>query len=683
MTAEHVEPTGGVLRSVRAPSGSKASVQARTPLTLDGRVQALRASASTLISSAPGSTAAAWEHDVRERVIAELDAVMRDLTVYRGDLLLAHREDGRWGSARDRDFTAWRARTTGAGRGRASGELLIADGLAAMPTVKEAVTDGRLGLAQADALARARAQASDAARATLDEGGLADLVERASASKLSAPELAKAAAAVVAEADSAAAQASFDATWRRRQVTFGKAAGGGRSGQWLLDDVGGTLIETALDAVVGTVAADDDRTRSQRHADALVTMASRVLQVGSDLNGAQVRPHLALVVEEATWAAARDHQVALDAASGQAVEEARGSGAAFGLSGTGRQQTLEDLGGAPRDTHSGAGACPPLLAVPEGVASAELEDGTLVPVRELLRVMCDCELTRVVMDAESKPVDVGTTQRTYARELRRAITARDRTCRWPSCQIRAAWCEVHHITWWSRGGTTSIGNGVTMCTYHHHVVHADNLRIVPLADGVAFYRRDGSLLGTRGTDRRRAGSRAAANRGGVAAVGPLHGGRACDEPPDGGAPDGRLPRGGEHDQLLAAWQQVRDSNGRDGPRTWPVAAAEGTALPGGGSPLGGSAPGGSPPGGSAPGGSRPIGSGPGGGSPPGGPPPGGSPPGSSQRDASPQAGRVSPGPPGGPSRGRRRRRREQSLSDRGAGGALSSFLGDQAGDPPF
>ncbi|GAA4285775.1 DUF222 domain-containing protein [Georgenia daeguensis] len=532
-----------------------------TPVSL---LTAVRCAVEALRAAAPDTGAREWPHADREIVITSLDRLIQDLTLYRGKVLLAHRDDGRWGTARDRDFQDWRSRTTGAGRGAAIGELQVAEGLEAMPEVDAAIAEGALTLEHAKTLARIRAGASEEVKEALANGMAAELVEKGK--KLTAPELAKAAKKVAATIDARAAQESFEVTWRRRSVTTGRT-GGARTGAWVLDDVSGTLIETALDAIAGAPAQDDDRTREQRRADALVTMASRTLQVGSDLNGAQIRPHVALIVDEETWAAARRHGEALAAAGESEVDAAHGRGAAFGLGPDGQVRTTSEVeadrgegraadgcsltggGRAPTrpDSHISTGlpAAPDLPAV----APAELEDGTLVPLGELIRLMCDCEMTRVVMDADSQVLDVGLTQRTYAKELRRAVTTRDRHCQWPGCRIRASWSEVHHITWYSRGGPTSVDNGITACTYHHHVIHRDHVRIVPLADGFAFYRSDGQLIGT---SRREPRTRRGSAVGAPVSVS----GRSC---PD----DDRTPMAGdEHADLLAAREQFASSNGR-------------------------------------------------------------------------------------------------------------------------
>ena len=125
----------------------------------------------------------------------------------------------------------------------------------------------------------------------------------------------------------------------------------------------------------------------------------------------------------------------------------------------------------------------------------ELDDGTVLPLSEVQRIACDCEMTRLVLGADGVPLDVGRTERTYAKSLRRAVLARDRHCRWPGCTMRASWCEVHHLRWWSRGGRTSLDNGLTLCTFHHHEVHRRDVRITPAGDGHDLTLPDGSEIG--------------------------------------------------------------------------------------------------------------------------------------------------------------------------------------------
>ncbi|WP_341361147.1 DUF222 domain-containing protein [Georgenia sp. M64] len=466
-------------------------------------------------------------------VIEGLDAALRELTLYRGEVLLAHWQGGSWSTGRDRDFPDWRARVTGAGRGAALGELQVAEGLELMPEVAAAVAGGELTLEHARVLARVRAGGSREVKESLTGAVVADLVERGKS--LSAPELAREARKVAARIDAQAAQESYTAVWRRRKVTTARVAGGGRRGEWFLDDVGAVIVETALDAVVGTPAKDDTRSREQRWADALVMMAGRVLQVGNDLTGAQVRPHLALLVQDRTWAALRlwrrqhasadpaagaDGSRECDGADGSRGDDGTGAsdtpaGAVFGLTGGARPEVgCTFVSGRPGPRASGPGAAGPGAAGPGAAVAGlpdvdpgELEDGTVIPLGELERLMCDCEVTRMVVDATGVPLDVGQTQRTYAKELRRAVTTRDRHCQWPGCAIRASWCEVHHLWWYSRGGPTSVELGLTVCSFHHHRIHDEHVSVTILADGYDFQHRDGRPIGTTRRPARTAGRR--------------------------------------------------------------------------------------------------------------------------------------------------------------------------------
>ncbi|MEE6288212.1 DUF222 domain-containing protein [Georgenia sp. MJ173] len=467
------------------PAGSPAA--SPEPLVL---LAAVRRSVAALRQGAASSEAGGWPQQTRESAITDIDALLQELTLYRGRLLLAHQEDGRWGSARDRDFTDWRARETGSGRGAALADLQVAEGLRTMPPLADAVENGELNLEHAKTLTRLQRQASGEVQRALADGGLAQLVDRAARDGLTAPELGKQARQWAAQIDATAAQADFNAVRRRRSLTLHQHSGGVR-GEIFLDAVAGAELRTALDAISGRPAKDDVRTPAQRMVDALSTMAERTLQVGSDLNGAQVRPHLSLLVGEETWAGILARRQAIEAsqqvsdaddADGSSDDADNGSGDADG----------GDGGDGAVIAHGGSASLPPLPDVPPGL----LEDGAVVPLVELERIMCDCEVTRMVMNAEGVPLDVGRTERTFTKELRRAVTTRDRHCQWPGCHIRASWCEVHHITWFSRGGVTSLAEGISLCSFHHHRVHELDVQITALPDGFSFRRGDGFELGT-------------------------------------------------------------------------------------------------------------------------------------------------------------------------------------------
>ncbi|WP_146008946.1 HNH endonuclease signature motif containing protein, partial [Zhihengliuella halotolerans] len=107
------------------------------------------------------------------------------------------------------------------------------------------------------------------------------------------------------------------------------------------------------------------------------------------------------------------------------------------------------------------------LVDPQGYAQLE---GIDVPVssRVAHRTACTGAVQKVVFDANGRIIGLGAKERTFTGHQRRAIAARDGGCVIPNCTIRAAWCEVHHVTGWAQGGKTTIENGVLLCWHHHH-----------------------------------------------------------------------------------------------------------------------------------------------------------------------------------------------------------------------
>ncbi len=138
------------------------------------------------------------------------------------------------------------------------------------------------------------------------------------------------------------------------------------------------------------------------------------------------------------------------------------------------------------------------LERPDGTlgAVAELDDGTPLPLSVLAQLACDAELTRIVFGPDGEPLDVGRAQRTYTGPQRRAVIARDRHCQYPGCGAPPVLGEIHHVQWWNRDcGRTSVGNGILLCAFHHHVIHQRTISIIRKTSGWEFRERDGRLVG--------------------------------------------------------------------------------------------------------------------------------------------------------------------------------------------
>ena len=373
----------------------------------------------------------------------------------------------------ERTFTAWRARTSREGHTAAQAQVNLAHALEDVPGLSAAVQTGQITLTHAGILADGLQRAEDPVRERLTHEA-ANLIE--TARRVPPQQLRRELDARRTAIEAEQADHTYAAVRAARYVRT-RARNGGVSVEGFLDPIAGATLREALDALTPTPAAADERTPDQRRADALTLLADRTLNIGATKTGAQIRPHLSVLIREDTWLLLM-HRRRI-AAEGCATP---GQGSAT------PGQGCAMPGQATRQAHveSGLAIEPPL---------AQLLDGTLLPYAALDVLACDAFVQRVVLDTTGAPIDLGRTERTYIKDARRAILIRDRHCQWPGCALRATWCEVHHLTWWSKTGPTDQVNGITLCKNHHHTVHDRGVRITPTFGGFTFTQHNGTRIG--------------------------------------------------------------------------------------------------------------------------------------------------------------------------------------------
>jgi hypothetical protein len=221
-----------------------------------------------------------------------------------------------------------------------------------------------------------------------------------------------------------------------RRLSFAKHSDGtlGISGQ--LDAVGGEKLRAALEALVQAARPKGDtRTRGQQQADALVQLADNALASGDLPICRTVKPHVVVTID------------------------------------------LEDLADPARNP---------------GAATTGFGD-TLSAARARW-LACDATITRIVLDPDGLPLDVGRDKRVVPPHIRRAVELRDRHCVFAGCGAPTHWCDVHHLLEWIYGGETSLENSALLCERHHTKVH-HGFRVERPPDGRwRTYRPDGTQI---------------------------------------------------------------------------------------------------------------------------------------------------------------------------------------------
>lgn len=116
------------------------------------------------------------------------------------------------------------------------------------------------------------------------------------------------------------------------------------------------------------------------------------------------------------------------------------------------------------------------VAHPERTLTIE-HTGSIVPIETIERLLCEAKLQHAVVSSCVHTLALGRSERLFTRAQRRALAVRDTGCRVPGCGMPVGWCEAHHIVPWQLGGPTDVDNGILVCSYHHHEIHAGRLRV--------------------------------------------------------------------------------------------------------------------------------------------------------------------------------------------------------------
>ncbi|MEP6800015.1 MAG: DUF222 domain-containing protein, partial [Lapillicoccus sp.] len=273
--------------------------------------------------------------------------------------------------------------------------------------------------------------------------------------------------------------------------THGPTALAGAAGlstyRLVLDAEGASIIDTAVQALSAPVPdADPDgtprldpRPAATRRADALLTLIGR---------GVSAAAAIAAAIAGPTDRTGPTNTTLTDATTTDTVGPS-GNPGTTGVPAIGDRaqvvvtipfdQLVEQLAGS----FGSAGTCGPTRSGGAGLTVS----GELLSPAVVRRMACDARIIPVVLGGSGEILDLGRGRRLFSPAQRLAIWRRDHHCTYPACTIPAAWSDLHHLTWWSRGGLTDLTNAALLCQRHHTIVHNRDLTATVDTHGVTWH----------------------------------------------------------------------------------------------------------------------------------------------------------------------------------------------------
>lgn len=97
-----------------------------------------------------------------------------------------------------------------------------------------------------------------------------------------------------------------------------------------------------------------------------------------------------------------------------------------------------------------------------------------IPLPTVERQTCTGDTRLQVTGPNSEPLFLSRAHRVFSKAQKLALlTSAGGRCQYPDCRTPAPFLDAHHIAWYHRDtGETDIDNGVMLCSYHHHLIHA-------------------------------------------------------------------------------------------------------------------------------------------------------------------------------------------------------------------
>jgi hypothetical protein len=340
--------------------------------------------------------------------------------------------------------------------GRAAAVVATARGLAGLEATEKALLAGEVSFDQAQVIVQTAAGLGDAA-------GRAERALLDNAPGLDTARFRQFAEEVAYRADPDAAEERERRRWDRRHLSFGLTldSTGVLSGS-CGDAVSYEIVRTAAEVFSAPGGQGDTRTAAQRRMDGLIAACRAALDGGA-------APHITILVKDETLAQAAGAARAVGAGPPPGTGTAPPPGAAPppGQAGPGPAAAPGGLTAGPAaGLITGAAA-----GLTAGAPPGRSGHGTLLTARQVLALCCGAQISAIRWD-NGLPLNAGRTMRTEPPGLRRALEARDRGCRWPSCDAPAAWATAHHLVPWSHGGATTLAGLALLChLHHHHFIH--------------------------------------------------------------------------------------------------------------------------------------------------------------------------------------------------------------------